>query len=170
MSKVISLFLAGLSVAVLCLAAQAASRRPPGAMVYYHFNGQEFIAGPPAVGGTYLAVGQNLRPLLLSGSAQPETIVLAPGQGAIAGICYLQSSGGKLAGAAGYSPLPRVPLRIFSAKSGESTTTTDQEGYFVAVLDAGIYRIGSPPLTVEVRVEDGQTTLVPLRAGKRMVD
>jgi hypothetical protein len=170
MSRVISYILAGLGVVVLCAAALAASRRPPGDMVYYHFNGQDFIAGQPGNGGPFIAVGEKLRPVVRSGSVKIEPAGLAPGQGAIAGICYIQSSGGKLASGAGYTPCARMQLRISSAEAGVTTVTTDEDGYFVAVLDAGMYRIGDAPLTIDVRVEVGQTTLVPLRAGKRMVD
>jgi hypothetical protein len=170
MSRVITFLLTGLGVAVLCVATQAASRRPPGEMVYYHFNGQGFIAGQSGNGGPFVAVGERLRPVVLSGSVKIEPVGLAHGQGAIAGICYIQSSGGKLASGAGYAPCRRMQLRITSGEAGVTTVTTDEDGYFIAVLDAGMYRIGDAPLTIEVRVEVGQTTLVPLRAGKRMVD
>jgi hypothetical protein len=170
MLRFISLFLTGLGMAVLCVAAQAASRKPPGGMVYYHFNGQGFIAGQPGGAGPFVAVGKHLRPVVQSGSGKIESVGLAPGQGAIAGICYIQSSGGKLASAAGYAPCRRMQLRISGGEAGETTVITDEDGYFVAELDAGMYLIGDSPLTVEVRVEVGQTTLVPLRAGKRMVD
>lgn len=170
MSRSFSFFLAGLGVAVLCVAVQSASRRPPGDMVFYHFNGQGFIAGQPPDGGPFVAVAKHLRPVVLSDSGNIEPVNLAPGKGAIAGICYIQSSGGKLASGAGYVPCRRMPLRIIGGAAGVTTVMTDEGGYFVAVLDAGVYHIGDAPLTVEVVVEEGQTALVPLRAGKRMVD
>ena len=43
-----------------------------------------------------------------------EQTVLPDGAGVIAGICYLQSSGGKLGGGNGFVPYPRVPLLISS--------------------------------------------------------
>lgn len=170
MPKVITLILAGMGVAVLCLAAQSASRRPPTSTVYYHFNGKEFIAGLPPGGGPYLAVGERLLPEVLSGAAKSAAVGLASGKGAIAGICYIQHSGGKLGGGPGYTPCSRMALRISSGETALATVTTDGDGYFVALLDPGKYRIGDRPLSVEVEVKEGQTTLVPLRAGKRMVD
>ncbi len=170
MSRFISFFLAGLGLAVLCVTAHSASPRPPAVMVYYHFNGQGFIAGQPSGGGPFVAVAEHMRPVVLSGSAKIATVSLAPGKGAIAGICYFQSSGGKLASSAAYAPCARMPLRIAGGEAGVSSVITDEHGYYVVVLDAGSYRIGAPPLFIEVRVEEGQTVLVPLRAGKRMVD
>ena len=82
----------------------------------------------------------------------------------------LQSSGGKLGGGSGFVPYPRVPLLISSGGKQFVTVQTDEQGYFVVVLPAGTYSIGSEPFTAEITVERGITTLVPLRAGKRMVD
>jgi hypothetical protein len=47
---------------------------------------------------------------------------------------------------------------------------SDANGYFVALLAAGSYMIGSGAFAAEATVENGTTVLVPLRAGKRMVD
>jgi len=49
-------------------------------------------------------------------------------------------------------------------------TQTDGSGYFVALLPAGDYRVSSGAFAAEATVENGTTTLVPLRTGKRMVD
>lgn len=170
MPKAISFFLAGLILVVACGAAHSASRRPPKGFVYYHFNGQAFVAGMPAAGGPFVAVGGRLQPRVETGPEKIEEVGLEPGKGAIAGICYIQNSGGKLASAAGYTPCRRTALRISGNEAKPTAVMTDDEGYFVAMLDPGLYRIGDAPLWVEVRVEEGQTTLVPLRAGKRMVD
>jgi len=90
--------------------------------------------------------------------------------GVIAGICYFQSSGGKLGGTVGYVACPRTPLLVSSNGKQLVTVQTDEHGYFVAVLAAGKYSIGSGPFTAEISVDRGITSLVPLRAGKRMVD
>jgi len=170
MKRGMTLFLAGVFVTALCVAAQAASRRPPGGLVYYHFDGQGFIAGKPAGESLCIAVGSRLMPVIQSGASKIEATALPSDKGAIAGICYIQNSGGKLAGVSGYSPCRRMPLRITGSEENTTTVMTDENGYFVALLEAGVYHIGDAPLAVEVRVEEGQTTLVPLRAGKRMVD
>ncbi|MBL0226764.1 MAG: hypothetical protein IPQ16_14665 [Geobacteraceae bacterium] len=45
-------------------------------------------------------------------------------------------------------------------------TQTDESGYFVAVLPAGVYRVSNGSFSVETTLENGTTVLVPLRAGK----
>jgi hypothetical protein len=47
---------------------------------------------------------------------------------------------------------------------------SDENGYFMAILAAGSYRIGNGAFAADAKVENGTTVLVPLRAGKRMVD
>lgn len=162
--------LAGLVAFAACVTAPAVSKRPSDTWVYYHFDGQSFVAGQPEGGGVYVAMRERQRPLLLEGAVKIEAISLPPGKGALAGICYFQVSGGKLGNKAGYAPCPRMPVRIYSGDTLVATVPSDEQGYFVAVLDAGSYRIGQPPLAAEWVVENGRTTLVPLRAGKRMVD
>ena len=162
--------LAGLVAFAACATATAVSKRPIDTWIYYHFDGQGFVAGQPDGGGVYLAMRENQRPLLLDGAAKIEAAAMPPGKGAIAGICFIQVSGGKLVSKAGYAPCSRVPVRIYSGDTLVTTVQSDAQGYFVVVLDAGSYRIGQPPLAAEWVVENGRTTLVPLRAGKRMVD
>lgn len=164
-----------LLVFLLCLALPAAlsgaGNRPADVWNYYHFDGASFTPGPAIDGSAYVAVREQVRPVVLT--AQAADIGQTPlpaGAGAIAGICYLQSSGGKLGGGSGYRPCPRVPLLIHSGGKELVTVQTDDHGHFVVVLPAGTYSIGNGPLTAGITVERGITTLVPLRAGKRMVD
>jgi len=149
----------------------AASNRPADVWNYYHFDGTAFVPGPSADGNAYVAVRKEARPVVLTTETSDiEYTVLPVDSGVIAGICYLQSSGGKLGSGSGYQPYPRVPLLISSAGKQFVTVQTDDHGYFVVVLPAGTYTVGSGPFTAEMTVERGITTLVPLRAGKRMVD
>jgi hypothetical protein len=157
--------------AVLSGSASATGARPVNVWNYYHFDGAAFIPGPSGDGSAFIAVREKVRPaVMLSPTAQIEEIALPDGAGVIAGICYIQSSGGKLGGEAGFKPYPRVPLLISAAGKQLVTVQTDEHGYFVVVLPAGSYSVGSGPFTAEIAVERGITTLVPLRAGKRMVD
>jgi len=171
MSKALLLLLVLLSCTAIPATASAAANRPADAWNYYHFDGIAFTPGPTADGSAFVAVREKVRPVVLT--TQPTAVVqiaLPDGSGVIAGICYLQSSGGKLGGGSGYQPYSRVPLLISSGGKEFVTVQTDDHGYFVVVLPAGTYSVGSGPFTAEITVERGITTLVPLRAGKRMVD
>ena len=171
MSKTIHLLLALLICSALPAPASAAGNRPTDAWSYYHFDGIAFTPGPTIDGSAFIAVREKVRPVVLTAQTSDiEQTALHDGEGVIAGICYLQSSGGKLGAGNGFKPYPRVPLLISSGGKEFVTVQTDDNGYFVVVLPAGTYSIGSVPFTAEITAERGITTLVPLRAGKRMVD
>lgn len=171
MSKTFLLLMVFLVVAALSASASAAGKRPTDIWNYYHFNGSAFTPGPAIDGNAYVAVREKVRPVVLTAQTSDiEQSALPDGTGVIAGICYLQSSGGKLGGSSGYKPYSRVPLTISSGGKELVTIMTDDNGYFVMVLPAGTYSIGSGPFTAEITVERGITTLVPLSTGKRMVD
>jgi len=170
MSSGSTLILAVLAVIIICVAASAASKRPAAAWNYYHFDGRAFIAGRPADDSPFLAVRDRAMPLVLTKATKVEATALPPEKGALAGICYIQSSGGKLAGGSSYVPCPGMDLTISSGTTAILHTQTDACGFFVALLPGGVYRVSSGAFAAEATVENGTTTLVPLRAGKRMVD
>jgi len=171
MSNTIQSLLIFLLCAALPVSVSAAGNRPADVWNYYHFDGTAFLAGPAVDGSAFVAVREKVRPVILTTlTSQIEQTALPDGSGVIAGICYFQSSGGKLGGGSGYKPYPRVPLLISTGGKEFVTVQTDDHSYFVVVLPAGTYTVGSGPSTAEITVERGVTTLVPLRAGKRMVD
>ena len=171
MSRVINFLLVLLVCTAISTAAVAAAKRPSETWVYYHFDGIGFKSGPASDNKPFVAIREKVRPVvLLTPTSSIESIDLPEGFGAISGICYIQSSGGKLADGSGYVPCPRQPLLISTGGKQLVTVQTDEYGYFVVVLAEGIYQIGSGPFTAEIPVERGITSLVPLRAGKRMVD
>ena len=171
MSRIITFILVFLSGALLSTSTSAAGKRPVDAWNYYHFDGAAFVPGPAVDGTAFVAVQEKSRPVVLTAqSDELEQTVLPDNSGVIAGICYLQSSGGKLGSGRGGKPLSRVPLLISSAGKLVVTVQTDDHGYFVVILPAGAYSVGSGTITADIVVERGITTLVPLRAGKRMVD
>ena len=171
MSKAIFLLLALIFCAAIPAATYAAANRPAAAWNYYHFDGSAFTPGPAVDGSAFIAVREKAQPVvLMTLTATIEQTPLADGTGVIAGICYLQISGGKLGGGGGFQPCQRVPLTIFSAGNPFITVETGDNGYFVVVLPAGTYSIGGEPFSTKITVERGITTLAPLRAGKRMVD
>ncbi len=169
MVKTLNIFLALL----LCsaLPASAAGTRPTAAWTYYHFDGTAFVAGPAVDGSPFVAIRKKAQPVVLTTqTTPPEQTTLPDGTGVIAGICYQQCGGGKLGGGSRYHVYPHVPLRISSGGRQFVTVQTDDHGYFVAVLPAGLYSVGNGPFTAKITVEPGVTTLTPLRIGKRMVD
>jgi len=171
MSNCISIVLAALVCALLGTTALAAAKKPADVWTYYHFDGSAFQAGPSTDGSAFVAMRAGVRPVVLQG--QPgniEPVELPEDSGVIAGICYFQSSGGKLGGTASYVPCPHAPLLVSSGGKPFVAVQTDENGYFVTVLPAGKYTIGSGVFTDEITVDRGATTLIPLRAGKRMVD
>jgi len=168
MPKIIDFLLVFLIFLTISAPASAAVSRPADVWNFYHFDGIAFTPGPAVDGSAFLAVKEKLLPVVLTAQTAPlEQTVLPAGSGAIAGICYLQSSGGKLGGGGGYKPYPRLPLIISTEGKEFVTVQTDTYGYFVVVLPAGIYSVGGGP---SITVERGIATLVPLRIGKRMVD
>ena len=168
MPKAIDFLLVFLIYLTISLPASAAVKRPADVWNFYHFDGIAFISGPAVDGSAFLAVKEKLLPVVLTDQTAPiEQTALPDGSGAIAGICYLQSSGGKLGGGGGFKPYPRLPLLISKEGKEFVTVQTDNHGYFMVVLPAGIYSVGGGP---SITVERGISTLVPLRVGKRMVD
>lgn len=171
MYRIIHFILVLLIASTLPAATSAAGKRPADVWNYYHFDGNAFTSGPAVDGSAFVALREKVRPVVLTSTASHiEQTALPDGAGVIAGICYLQSAGGKLGSGSGFAPYPRVPLLISSGGKQLVTVQTDDNGYFVVVLPAGTYSVGSAPIIAEITVERGITTLVPLRAGKRMVD
>ena len=120
-------------------------------------------------GGTLLKVRDGYLPILSSGGSIPGETPLPPGAGALAGVCYLQSSGGKLRDASGHLPLAGGVVEV-AGGSGKFTARTDGGGYFLLALPAGEYTVRVTGMSFRVTVEKGRTSLVALRGGKRMVD
>jgi hypothetical protein len=170
MSSGSTLILAVLAVIIMCVAVSAAARRQDATWHYYHFDGHGFVAGQPADGSPFLAVRDCAVPLVLTRATRVEATPLPPDKGALAGFCYIQSFGGKLASGRGFVPSPGIAVSIVSGAAPVLHMQTDGAGYFVALLPAGVYRITSGAFAAEATVEVGKTTLSALQTGKRMVD
>ena len=170
MSSGSTLILAVLAVCVMCVAVSAASRRHVTAWNYYHFDGHAFVAGPSNDDRPFLAVRDRAMPVVLTRTAQTKATPLPPDKGALAGICYLRSSGGKLGGGRSYAPCPRTHITISSGDTVVTNVVSDENGYFMALLDAGSYHISNGTFEAEAIVVKGVTVIIPLLAGKRMVD
>ena len=120
-------------------------------------------------GGTLLLVRDGYLPIISADRSRPTETPLPAGAGALAGACYLQSSGGKLRDASGHLPLAGIVVEV-DGGAGKLTTRTDGGGYLELVLPAGEYAVRVTGMSYRVTVEKGRTSLVALRGGKRMVD
>ena len=95
---------------------------------------------------------------------------LAKGAGAVAGLCFLQTSGGKLANANSSTPYPDEQITMKLPGEGVYVTRTDAAGYFIDSLYPGEYEFQCRGFKVTGTVRAGETTLIPIRGGKRMAD
>ena len=160
--------LVALTVALTCLTAHAFAKRPVELWSFFYYDGNAFVAGKPAPLSPFVAVRDGFIPVVETRVERIQAVKLPEGTGALAGICYVQSYGGKLKPAGGYHPVPMLAVPITAGEKPIATPETDGNGFFVATLPAGTYRVGNQG--VEVKIESGTTRLLPLRVGKRMVD
>jgi len=136
----------------------------------YTFNGVEFV-NQKITGLPSIWVRDNYYPR----TGEPEKITadtgkLSPGSGAVAGVCYIHSSGGKLADRSGFEPLADEQITIRNARYGVSVIRSDSAGFFTEELFPEIYELFCRGAKTEVIVREGKTVLTFIRGGKRMVD
>lgn len=170
MFNLLTILKAAFILLCICATATAAARRPDHEWLFYHFDGKTFVSGKLSDGTPYMAVGDGVQPVVTNNAAGLKQVPLPSGKGAVAGIVFVQSSGGKLGDGAGYIAVPQQTLRALSGEAVAATFMSNEEGYFTAALAPGRYRIGNGPFYVTVTVTEGKTTIVPIRTGKRMVD
>jgi hypothetical protein len=136
----------------------------------YTFNGVEFvnqkITGLPSV---WLRDGYYPR------TGEPEKVTadtgkLSPGSGAVSGVCYIQSSGGKIADRSGFEPLADEQITIKNARYGVSVIRSDSAGFFMEELFPETYELFCRGAKADIVVREGKTVLTVIRGGKRMVD
>ncbi len=141
--------------------------RPDDSRTMY-FDGSAFreenTEGQPAI-----ATRIGHYPRLLRDGTSREAVPLPSGTGALAGICYIQQSGGKLGSHPAFLPRPDILVTVRGA-GGEKETRCDGNGFFSMALPPGRYEVRSGADSSTVTIEPDKTTLVPLRGGKRMVD
>jgi len=136
----------------------------------YTFNGVEFInqkiAGLPSIwvrDGYYPMTGE-------PDKITADTGKLSPGSGAVSGVCYIHSSGGKLADRTAFETLADEQITIRNARYGVSVIRSDSAGFFMEELSPETYELFCRGAKTEVRVREGKTVLTVIRGGKRMVD
>lgn len=147
-----------------CASCTASPWRP------YTFNGNDFQPAVPVTDQTLWLRNGYLPRLDDPGRLAADTGRLPPGTGAVAGICYLQTSGGKVEGKSSVTPYPDEQITIKSKKEGISVIRTDDAGYFIELLPPGDYQFICRGAGKQVTVKKGKTTLIQLRGGKRMAD
>lgn len=132
------------------------------------FNGQEFL-GAKQGGYPLIRHRSGFLPFVDYSGNRPNEAKLADGSGAIAGICYIQSSGGKAHALSGFIPMAGEPVELHSGKT-VLTIRSDAAGYFLLAVPEGSYEIKVRGISRKISVEKGKTVFVPMRGGKRMVD
>ncbi|QXE92516.1 hypothetical protein [Geomonas subterranea] len=168
MSSGIRFCLVALTLALTSLTVHAFAKKPAELWALFHFDGSAFVAGKPAPLSPFVAVREGFLPVVETKEERIREAKLPDGAGALVGVCYVQSYGGKLKPAGGYHPVPMLEVPILVGGKPAAAAQTDGDGYFVTELPAGSYQVGNQ--RVEVKVENGKTSFIPLRVGKRMVD
>ena len=136
----------------------------------FSFNGTEFIPGERE-GMQSFWIRDGFIPRTEKLGNEAADIGRLPAKvGAVAGICYLQTSGGKLADKAGVTPYADEQITIKSARDGVFVTRTDDKGLFIETLYPGEYEFSCRGAGNSATVTVGKTTLVQIRGGKRMAD
>jgi hypothetical protein len=105
----------------------------------------------------------------LAGEGTAHEDPLPASTGAVALLCYRQSSGGKLKGHAAVQPMAGVAVNVRGA-GFSLAARTDANGYLILALPAGSYQFMLAGFTKQVVIDLGKTALVSIRGGKRMVD
>jgi len=113
-------------------------------------------------------VRDGMLPALAEEGIAPED-PLPTGTGAVALLCYRQSSGGKLKSHAAAQPMAGVAVSV-SGAGFRLAARTDASGYLILALPAGSYQFKLAGFTKQVVIDAGKTALVSIRDGKRMVD
>ena len=131
----------------------------------FGFDGKAFQKG---AGGGAIQVRDGYLPVP-AGATAPRGEPLPNGTGALALLCFLQSSGGKLKPQASISPMAGVAVTV-TGNSQTRAGRTDASGYLILALPPGSYEVHLFGFSKKVSVEIGKTALVAMRGGKRMVD
>jgi hypothetical protein len=156
------LFLLG----VLCTATGLASAGTANGWQSFGFDGNAFQKG---IAGGAIQVKDGYLPISTPGEA-PRADQLPSGTGALAVLCYSQSSGGKLSSQhPPMAPMAGIAITVHT-KSLTIAGRTDANGYLILALPPGSYEVQLIGSTKKVTVEVAKTALVAMRGGKRMVD
>ena len=153
-------------VLLACGCALGGEGRPTWQSSY--FDGSEFREGSlPRAVTVYHQV--DFLPVVTAGDIPVSRDPLPKGAGGVVIYCYIQSSGGKIEAQGGSVPVAGVAVEL-RGEGGNLLLRTDDKGYAVAGVAAGTYIVSVKGVATKFTVAQGTTTLLPIRAGKRMVD
>jgi hypothetical protein len=136
----------------------------------YIFNGTSFSPADRTTSGTIWLRRGHFPAISDTPPADEHSNLLSPKTGAVAGICYLQTSGGKLSGHTSFTPYPDEQITLKNETHGVLVTRTDKNGAFAEHLPTGVYELFCRGGHAVITIQHGETTLTPIRGGKRMVD
>jgi len=136
----------------------------------YIFDGTDFSPATETTSGTIWLRSGHFPAISETAPAAERSDRLSPKTGAVAGICYLQTSGGKLSGQEPFTPYPDEQITLKNKKYGVFVTRTDKNGKFAEQLPTGKYELFCRGVRTEITIKQGETTLAPIRGGKRMAD
>ncbi len=135
----------------------------------WRFDGREFVPGA-GDGAVVLLLRAGYLPLFRTEAAVTPSIPLPDGMGAVAGICYIQTAGGKLASGGGPLLVERCPIEVMDSSRHSRQITADNHGFFALPLPPGLYELRTAAGRITLAVTTGRSSLAALRVGKRMVD
>lgn len=139
-----------------------------GAWQSSYFDGKQFRRG--AVPQHLLVYQrQGFVPVVGAERDRIAEVRLPEGMGSVVIYCYVESLGGKIQEQGGSIPVAQAAIDL-EGKNVKILVRGDKTGYAIASLPAGSYTASVGRMTRTFSVTQGETTLLPIRAGKRMVD
>ena len=133
----------------------------------FAFNGKDFQAVSPS-NKLSVHLKNGYLPDIVPGGRFPREDALPEGTGGIAGICYIETVGGKNKRGE-FIPLSGAVIEL-SRGDWQMAARADAQGYFVLALPPGEYELKLFGFSGSFRVETGKNVLVAVRGGKRAAD
>jgi hypothetical protein len=135
-----------------------------GHLIY--FDGEVFKEGN--AGKNSILVRPGYSPVFASEISRPA--LLLSGMGGVVLFSYVKRVGGKHGGVEGVVAFHDSPVTI-SCQSGTFTGLTNADGFLLMDLPEGICRVAvTSGVSSDIEIRAGETTLLAIQAGKRMVD
>lgn len=133
----------------------------------FAFNGMDFqeTSQPKKIS---VLLKNGYLPDIVSAGQVPREDVLPEGTGGVAGICYIETGGGKQK-RGGHIPLGGAVIEL-SKGAWRMAARADVQGYFVLALPPGEYELKLFGFSGRFRVESGKNALVAVRGGKQTAD
>lgn len=133
----------------------------------FAFNGRDFqeTSQPKKIS---VQLKNGYLPDIVSVGAVSREDALPEGTGGVAGICYIETVGGKKKRGA-YIPLAGAVVEL-SKGAWRMAARADAQGYFVLALPPGEYELKLFGFSGRFRVEAGKNALVAVRGGRQAAE